>query len=120
MKLPLFREEVLQQRSGGWLGDIVLVRPISFSILVSMVVIVLAATLAFVVWGEYTKKARVSGYVVPEEGLIKIYSQQSGTVVSLLAREGQKVEEGQVLAVVSSERTGEQGATQAQIARHMA
>lgn len=119
MKLPLFREEVRQQRSGGWLGDIVLVRPMSHAILTSMVVVVLLATLAFVAWGEYTKKARVSGYVVPEEGLIKIYSQQSGKIVSLLAREGQKVEEGQLLAVVSSERTGEQGATQAQIARQM-
>ena len=79
----LFRQEALAHKRDTWLGDILLSRPISLGLLAALALGVAVGVIAFLVWGEYTKKARASGYLVPDQGLVKIYAQQSGTVVSL-------------------------------------
>ena len=69
------------------------------------VAVILASTLvAFGFWGEYTRKAHVSGYLVPTAGLVKIYSRDIGTIVEKRVVEGQRVSKGDVLFVVSMER----------------
>lgn len=75
--------------------------------------------LAYLVWGEYTKKARASGYLVPAQGLIKIYPQQPGAVIALRVAEGQLVKKGDLLAIISTERTSMQGDTQIEIAKQL-
>ncbi len=84
-----------------------------------MFLVLALSTLLFIVWGEYTKKARVSGYLVPDQGLLKIYVQQIGAVTSLRAKEGQQVKKGDVLAVISTERASQQGNTQIEIAKQL-
>lgn len=116
----LFRQEVLDHKRDTWLGDILLVRPTSFGMLAALFLGISLSVLGYLVWGEYTKKARATGYLVPEQGLIKIYPQQSGSITRVLVREGQSVEVGDVLAVVSTERTSVQGATQIEIAKQLA
>jgi membrane fusion protein len=116
---PLFRQEALDHRRDTWLGDINLVRPISFGVLAALFLGIALGLLAYLAWGEYTKKARASGYLVPEQGLLKIYSQQSGAVAALRVVEGQQVKKDDVLAIISTERTSLQGATQFEIAKQL-
>ncbi|MFC5500099.1 HlyD family secretion protein [Caenimonas terrae] len=115
----LFRQEALDHKRDTWLGEILLARPTSFSILSVAFLGIAFALLAFLVWGEYTKKARSSGYLVPDQGLLKIFAQQSGAVSALRVREGQLVKRGDVLAVISTERTSESGDTQAEISKQL-
>jgi membrane fusion protein len=77
------------------------------------------ASLGYLVWGEYTKKARVSGYLVPDQGLIKLFVKQPGPVIALNVKEGQSVKKGDVLLIISTERTNSQGGTQAEIAKQL-
>jgi membrane fusion protein len=58
----------------------------------------------FAFWGEYTRKAHVSGYLVPSKGVIKVYAPGAGTVVTRHVREGQRVRRGDPLFVLSTER----------------
>jgi membrane fusion protein len=116
---PLFRQEALDHKRDTWLGDILLIRPTSFAWLVGFFLVAAVAALGYFIWGEYTKKARVSGYLVPEQGLIKLYAQQSGPVMTLNVKEGQKVSQGQVLAIISTDRIQAQGATQLEIAKQL-
>lgn len=112
----LFRQEALAARQTKWIGDIVLMRPLSFSLLTAFAAAAAAVVLAFLFMGSYTKRSTVSGQLVPDSGLIKVFAQQPGIVVSKHVREGQSVRQGDVLYVVSSERyDGAGGDVQAKV-----
>ena len=115
----LFRSEVVDYKQGTWLGDVLLTRPTSFAVISLLFFVLALSTLAFLVWGEYTKKARVAGYLVPEHGLIKIFVAQSSQVTKLLVQEGQVVKRGDTLLVVSTERSNAQGKTQEALAKQL-
>ena len=117
--IKLFRQQAIDYQRDSWMGEILLVRPMSYTILTAMFAAMAVATVGYLVLGEYTKKARASGYIVPDQGLLKIYPQAPGFVVTLKVKEGDSVKEGQVLAVITTERTGSQGNTQAEIAKQI-
>lgn len=102
--VPLFRREVLQARRGEWLGRIRLARPLSFTVMTAAAVAMTAALVAFAVWGQYTRSVTVPGALVPEGGTMDIVSLEPGTVVEVLAREGDEVRAGQPLVRLSAER----------------
>ena len=116
---PLFRREALNHKRETWLGEILLVRPTSFAVLTGFFLLIALSILAYLVWGEYTKKARVTGYVVPDQGVIKVFAPQPGTVTELRATEGQVVKRGDVLLILSVEKTNGQGSTQTEIRKHL-
>jgi membrane fusion protein len=116
---PLFRQEVFDAKKDTWLGEIVLIRPTSFSFLTIAAVICATFVIGYLIWGEYTRKAKVTGYVVPNQGLIKVAAQQSGLIAELRVKEGQQVTKGDVLAVLNSERATASGDAQAEMAKQM-
>jgi membrane fusion protein len=112
----LFRLDALQGRQAKWLGDIVLVRPVSFALLTGLSMALASIVIAFLVWGTYTKRSTVSGQILPETGLVKVYVPQPGIVLEKHVVEGQLVKQGDVLYVLSSDRqSSTQGNTQAVI-----
>ncbi|SFD27576.1 HlyD family secretion protein [Collimonas sp. OK412] len=114
--MSLFREQALAAQQTKWLGDIVLVRPLSFTFLTAFAVVLAAIICAFLAWGSYTRHSTVSGQLIPDAGLIKVYAPQSGIVIEQHVKEGQQVKAGEVLYVLSSERQSSTlGATQAAI-----
>ena len=116
----LFRDEVFDAKRDTWLGQIVLIRPISFTFLTIATVALAATVLAFLFLGEYTRKAKVSGYIVPSQGLIKIVPQQTGVIAELRVKEGQQVARGKVLALLNSERATAAGGVQAEFSKQIA
>ena len=61
----LFRPEVVTHRQRDWLGSIQLIRPVSLGLLTGVVLLAAVAVALFLTLGEYTRKARLSGYLVP-------------------------------------------------------
>ncbi len=115
---PLFREELMSARRGRWLGPVLLVSPLSHTFYAALAMIVVAALLTFAFVGEFTRKARVNGWLVPTEGMVRVFAQQPGVVVSINVREGARVVKGEPLLVLSAERQSSAvGATQAEISR---
>lgn len=118
--VPLFREAALNARHVKWLGEIVLARPLSFTFLTAVAVGIGLLIISFLLVGSYTKRSTVSGELVPDTGVLKIYAPQSGTVLEKRVREGQFVKRGELLYVVSSERqSSTEGGIQATISRHV-
>ena len=105
MRRVLFRQEALDFHREKLLGDIVLVRPLSVSLLTGAAVCIALTVVGFAFWGEYTRKAHVTGYLEPNKGLIKVYAPQVGTLIEKHVTEGQSVKQGTILFVVSSERS---------------
>ncbi|MEP6876994.1 MAG: hypothetical protein ABI887_21750 [Burkholderiales bacterium] len=60
----LFRPEVVTHRQRDWLGSIQLIRPVSLSLLTGFVVLVAVSVALFLTLGEYTRRVRISGYLV--------------------------------------------------------
>jgi membrane fusion protein len=116
----LYRTEALNARQIKWLGDIVLVRPVSFAFLCSAAGVAAAMVLMFLFLGTYTKRATVTGQLVPDLGLVKVYVPQFGIVAKKNVVEGQSVKQGDVLYVLSSERHSDtQGGVQATISHQV-
>ncbi len=116
----LFREEVVSSRRQKWLGDILLVRPVSLRILTLIAVAITASIVMVLFFVEYTRKERVTGQLALNKGLVKVYSQANGIVVRRLVEEGDRVASGQALYLISIERnTLVNGETQAEILRQI-
>jgi membrane fusion protein len=96
--------ESIDSQQNRVFGEIVLVRPISLSVMTMLAVIAAATLIAFLFFGSYTRRTLVSGQLVPDRGLVKVYPQQSGIVTEKHVVEGQQVERHQTLYVLSSER----------------
>lgn len=116
----IFRPEAVEHRRQAWLGSIQLVRPLSLSLLTGAVVVALGLTLATLSWGEYTRKARVGGVLVPEGGVVRLLPPQAAVVLERRAGEGQRVRAGEVLFVLSIDRATAGGDAQAQVQRTLA
>lgn len=112
----LYRSEAIKARHTNWLGDIILVRPLSFTYLTICMLLFAGTIVAFMMWGSYTKRSTVMGQLIPDTGLLRIYVPQPGIVLQKFVVEGQRVRRGDVLYILSSERhSSTQGDIQATI-----
>ena len=115
----LFRQEVFSAKRNTWLGEIVLIRPTSFAYLTIITTLIVVVMLSYLFWGEYTRKAKAIGYIVPNSGLIKVSPQQAGVVSELRVQEGQSVNKGDVLAFINTERATAGGDAQLGISKQL-
>lgn len=102
--MPLFRSESEESRANAWLGRILLIRPVSFTVLTLAALALAVALAAFFVFGEYTRKARVIGTLAPAQGVVRVIAPQGGVVEMLQAREGATVARGEPLLVIADPR----------------
>lgn len=103
--MSLFRSEVsVKKRDENFFGDVVLIRPVSFSVYTTLFVIFMIALGLFLFFGQYASKETVVGVVNPQSGLVKVYAPQRGIVLSRAVNEGNEVSEGDVIYFVSTER----------------
>ena len=116
----LFRPEALANHQRDWLGSVQLIRPVSLAVLTGLVVLAAAAVATYLSLGEYTRKARVSGYLVPDRGVIRLVTPQAATVVESHAAEGRAVHRGDVLFVLAVGQTTLSGDTQAAVQSSLA
>ncbi len=100
----LFRPEVLEVKRRSWLGSISLAQPLSFSLLTGAALLAAAAVVLFLIFGEYTRRSRVAGQLVPDLGLATVVAPATGVVLQPMPNEGAQVERGQALVVISTPR----------------
>src|SRR5215469_4634962 len=65
--LPLFRAEALAAQQHKFYGEILLIRPLSLTLLIWLGIGISAAVLGFLLLGTYAEKAHVSGVLLPRE-----------------------------------------------------
>ncbi|MGD9784234.1 MAG: HlyD family efflux transporter periplasmic adaptor subunit [Hyphomicrobiaceae bacterium] len=97
----LFRREAVQHATRRLDGTVVLATPLSLKTLGIFLAAIIFAVSAFAMQASYSRKATVTGYLVPDQGMIRAASQAPGTLQSVLVREGALVETGDRIAVLS-------------------
>ncbi|AKC85668.1 HlyD family secretion protein [Pseudoxanthomonas suwonensis] len=105
MTQELFRREALEARRTQGLGGISLAQPLRLWLLVVAAALAATAIVLFLVLGSYTRRSSVTGQLVPSAGLVTVLSPATGVVGRLEIAEGDRVEDGRPLAVVTVPRT---------------
>jgi membrane fusion protein len=59
-----------------------------------------------IVFGHYTRAVAISGYLVPEGGILRVFAPQPGIIVEKRIKAGDHVAKGQPLFVLSADREG--------------
>ncbi|HRK56455.1 MAG TPA: HlyD family efflux transporter periplasmic adaptor subunit [Burkholderiaceae bacterium] len=108
-RAELFREEAVVAASPPLLGAALLRAPFSFSVWAFVAAVLAIATLAFLCFGTYTQRTRVVGITAPVAGEIKLMAPQASIVVERRVQDGQRVQAGDVVYVLSSERISADG-----------
>lgn len=105
----LFRKEALAMQQISWLGEVVLIRPLSFKLLTLLAVFCAVLVVAFLFYGSYTRRSTLQGQLVSSTGQLKVYAPQFGRVLERYVDEGQLVRKGAGLFLLSSERFSDDG-----------
>lgn len=117
-KSELFRREAIENQQTQSMGTVMLAPSISQNFFVLFAVVAVAAIGSLLYLSDYARKEKVSGWLVPDQGLIKIYPPQQSVVTDLNVSNGDEVEKDAVLLALSSEQQSlALGATQEEIVR---
>lgn len=116
----LFRPEAVAEQQDRWLGAVVLVPKVSHTLFTAVAALIVLGVIGLFSFAEYSHKARIDGWLVPEQGLIHIVAPEPGVLTRVHAGEGWEVQAGAPLAVLSVERRSNAlGATQGEVVRQL-
>ncbi|MDJ0917638.1 MAG: HlyD family efflux transporter periplasmic adaptor subunit [Woeseiaceae bacterium] len=99
----LFRKEVVERQSQRHMGDVLLSSPLSFWAITGLIAIIVAGLVLAAIFGEYARKERVLGVVVPSEGLVQIIPSQPGVFEEIYVETGDVVERGTQLLKIKND-----------------
>ena len=117
---PLFRQEAIAEQRTQWLGTVLLAPGISHKLFALFAAVAAAAILGFLFYGDYTRKERIQGWLVPDQGLIRVFAQQASVITELKVEDGDEVARGEPLLVLSTELQSETvGATLEEVTRRL-
>lgn len=101
----IFREQALEHIDNRGYGTVILARPISHGVITVLFFSFTIATVVFLGMFNTTRKAQCKGVLQPTAGVIRILPNQAGVIIEKRVGEGQVVRAGDVLFVLSSERS---------------
>lgn len=116
MVSPLFRPQALQANRYRNLGSVSVSTPPYRWLVVSLVGVLTASIVTFLVVGSYTRRERVVGELLPSGGLLSVASPIAGTMSRLEINEGDVIPKGASIGVISGEVSTALGATHETIA----
>ncbi|MBR8842596.1 HlyD family efflux transporter periplasmic adaptor subunit [Pseudoalteromonas sp. JC3] len=99
--MSLFRKEAIESQHQKLHGDVFLTQPISFSWVTALLSSIFVVFIFFLFSTSYSRTENVSGHIVPSNGLIKIKATYSGILKDIIVDEGQSVQSGETIAIVS-------------------
>lgn len=120
MANTLFRPEALSAQKVDWIGKVVITTPISFAFMTFCAFLAGLVLVAFLTWGEYTKRSTIKGQLIPDKGLVQSYTSVAGVVIEKHVHEGQTVKAGDILYKISTTRHTDTGSVQEAIDKELA
>ena len=102
------------------MGPIHLAHNPRFTIVASIALVLAGALLAFGAWGKVARKVRVPGLLMPQWGTVELSPAVSGVLLEQRVKEGDWVQQGQVLFVVNTDKTSAEGSSASLLASHLA
>jgi membrane fusion protein len=105
----IYREGYFAAQVNKAEGEVIIPASLSLTAYAWASILLVLAIGLFLILGEYTRKARLDGVVMPSSGLIKVVARSAGQVTERLVTEGATVKAGQALYRLSGEYFNGQG-----------
>lgn len=93
----IYRKEALENQSNKNFSNISLVRPFSKTLYISLLLLTTTLIATFLFTGEYTRYISVKGITLPEDGYIKIQTNESGLIKNQYFKVGDHVKKNDLL-----------------------
>jgi len=116
MSRQLFRQEAIDAQREKFLGEATVARPVPswvFTLLAAGTAVLL---IVVAVWGQYTRRERVEGYLALDTGAARVLITDAGRITDLVVKEGDEVRAGDPLARISFDRSLGTGASSSETA----
>ena len=97
----LFRANAVKQQSARLDGDVIIAQPLSSTMLTAILLCVVVAIVVFLSVTSFNRKETVTGYLKPDMGLAKVMSSRAGVIQQVFVEDGQQVQAGDRLALVT-------------------
>lgn len=121
MPRQLFRQEAIDAQREKFLGEATIARPVPFWVFTLLAAGTAVLLIAVALWGQYTRRERVEGYLALDTGAARVLIPDAGRVTSLMIKEGEEVKAGDPMATISLDRsTGAGPSTNEAVAAEMA
>ncbi len=121
MSKKLFRQEAIDAQREKFFGEATIARPLPFWMLTALAAGAAVLMVAVAVWGQYTRRERVEGFLALDVGAAKVLIPDAGRIVELMVKEGQEVALGAPLAKISYDRSTEaSSSTSGAVAKELA
>ena len=101
----LFRQEAIDAQREKFLGEATIARPVPFWAFTLLAAGTAALLIAVALWGQYTRRERVEGYLALDSGAARVLIPDAGRVTELVVKEGDEVKAGDAMAKISLDRT---------------
>ena len=105
MTRKLFRQEAIDAQREKFLGEATIARPLPMWLMTLLAVGAAGLMLAVAIWGQYTRRERVEGYLQLDVGAAKVSIADAGRVAELLVKEGQEIKQGAPMLKLSLDRS---------------
>ncbi len=120
MPHQLFRQEAIDAQREKFLGEAIIARPVPAWVFTLLAAGTAALLIAVALWGQYTRRERVEGYLALDAGAARVLIPDAGQVTELLIKEGEEVKSGDPMARISLDRSMiSGGSTNAAVAAEM-
>lgn len=100
MNNSLFRTEAIEHQRNRLWGEVILIQPVSYLLMIIVIAVALSFILVFLASNNYARKESISGYLKAENAVVQVYSDQSGVLEKILVEAGQVVRKGEPIAKV--------------------
>jgi membrane fusion protein len=111
MSRQLFRQEAIDAQREKFLGEATIARPVPFWVFTLLAAGTALLLIAVALWGQYTRRERVEGFLALDTGAARVLIPDSGRVTELLIKEGDEVKAGDEMARISLDRATGAGAS---------
>jgi len=101
----LFRKEVIKAKEQRMLGRVIMTQPLSIYVICIVVFVVYLLLSFYLTQAHYSRKETVKGYLIPEKGVMKVYSNRTGVIEYLYVKEGDKVMQGDNLVKIKNSQS---------------
>ena len=101
----LYRAEAVEAQRSQSLGDVIVVQPLSHSILTAFLGGIVLSIGLLASAGSYARKETVFGFLSPDEGIVRVHAARPGVIGAIHVQEGHRVMSGAPLVTLRSEQT---------------